>query len=69
MPARRVQEVLGLPALLAFSESPWVIASLLAMVATARYALLRPGRVDGSRPLSLRSTGVSPAGRSVPKRS
>lgn len=38
-----------------------MIAYLLAMVATARYALLRPGRVDGLRPLSLRSTGVSPA--------
>jgi len=45
---RGVQEVLGLPALLAFSESLWVITCVLATVATARYAL-RPGRVDGER--------------------
>ena len=45
---RTVREILGLPALLAFSESIWVIACLMATVATARYAL-RPGRVDGER--------------------
>jgi hypothetical protein len=45
---RSVQEVLGLPALLPFSESLWGIACVLATVATVRYAL-RPGRVDVER--------------------
>jgi hypothetical protein len=45
---RALQAVLGIRALLPVSEGLWIVACVLAMAATARYAF-RPGSVDAER--------------------